>query len=558
MGDDPLIRLERVERQVARLESELELLRHPRSATWSAPKQAPPWPAPTPVPRPSPVPVREPVPIDSEVILKWGGVGLVVLAVGFAVSTAISRGWIGPELQLIGAAAVALGLVGTGLRLRATRPRWTHPLCAAGIAAAYVTVASNLFLDEASDTIAFAATAAIGVAGYVLARFVPSEWIGSVALVGGITGWLVIARSDPAVFASLVWFGVAVAAAVVLSVEQRWYALRLLGVVAGLLVVLRLAAEAQSPAEQVAVLVAGAVLGASLVHVPSIGDMASVWQQLEIQLVIALAPWAFGVTVIALGLEGDVEIGWTAIAAAVAVVLLATIVRRRIEPAHLVSLVVSASLALSIGVAVLLETTAVFVGLAVQGVGLVVLSRLFGGNIRVLVNAALVLIVATAYALVAMVDAWDVDVRLIDDAAHLMIVVAVAVAAWQTQRREVERVAALGVLAMVLIWLGSVLVHLPQGQAVVSVAWAVVGTAVLLTGTLRKVPEIGAVGLAVLALTVGKLLTVDLREVDTLWRAGLFFVVGLGFLRLGFLLPRLTGGTQRADDVRSRSGRARH
>ena len=44
---------------------------------------------------------------------------------------------------------------------------------------------------------------------------------------------------------------------------------------------------------------------------------------------------------------------------------------------------------------------------------------------------------------------------------------------------------------------------------------------------------------AVLGITVAKLLTVDLREVDTLWRAGLFMMIGLGFLRLGFVLPTL-------------------
>ena len=80
-----------------------------------------------------------------------------------------------------------------------------------------------------------------------------------------------------------------------------------------------------------------------------------------------------------------------------------------------------------------------------------------------------------------------------------------------------------------------------QGQAAVSVSWAVVGTAVLIAGAVRKIPELGSAGLAVLALTVAKLLTVDLQEVDTLWRAGLFFVVGLGIMRLGFLLPKLTG-----------------
>lgn len=195
----------------------------------------------------------------------------------------------------------------------------------------------------------------------------------------------------------------------------------------------------------------------------------------------------------------------------------------------------------------LLSTTAVFVGFALQGVGLVLLSRMFGGNVRVIVNAAIVSVVAAVYAVSEMVEAWSDDARLADDASHLVIIVAVGVATWQTRHRDLQRVAALGILAMVMIWLGSVLVHLPQGQAAVSISWAIVGTAILLTGALRKMPELGVVGLTVLGATVAKLLTVDLREVDTLWRAGLFFVIGLGFLRLGFLLPRLTGAATDPD-----------
>ena len=207
---------------------------------------------------------------------------------------------------------------------------------------------------------------------------------------------------------------------------------------------------------------------------------------------------------------------------------------------------------------VLLTATAAFVAIAVQGAGLIVLARSLGGNIRVLVNGAILTILATVFVLVDMIDAWDVDAPWGDDIAHLVIVSAVGLAGWQTRQRELQRVVAVAVLGLLLVWLGSVLVHLPQGQAAVSISWAVVGTTVLVGGAVRKVPELGALGLCVLALTVGKLLTVDLREVDTLWRAGLFFVVGLGFLRLGFLLPRLTGGGPRRDVVRSRSGRARH
>jgi uncharacterized membrane protein len=106
---------------------------------------------------------------------------------------------------------------------------------------------------------------------------------------------------------------------------------------------------------------------------------------------------------------------------------------------------------------------------------------------------------------------------------------------------RVQRLTVLSVLVLIMVWLGSVLGHLLEGQAAVSVSWATIGIAALVFGAVRKVPGLGAVGLTVLGITVGKLLTVDLREVDTLWRAGLFFVVGVGILRLGFLLPALTG-----------------
>jgi hypothetical protein len=216
------------------------------------------------------------------------------------------------------------------------------------------------------------------------------------------------------------------------------------------------------------------------------------------------------------------------------------VVRRWILPVHVVSLLIGASVTLSIGLVVLLSASAAFVALAVQGAGLVVFSRTLGRHVRVLINAGLVLGVAAVFVVVRMVDAWTDDVPVGDDIAHAMIIAAIAVAAWQTMTRTVWQVGALVTLGLFLLWLGSVLVHLPQGQAAVSVSWAIVGTAVLVGGAIRKVPEIGATGLAVLGLTVGKLLTVDLRAVDTLWRAGLFLVIGLGIMRLGFMLPRLT------------------
>ena len=57
------------------------------------------------------------------------------------------------------------------------------------------------------------------------------------------------------------------------------------------------------------------------------------------------------------------------------------------------------------------------------------------------------------------------------------------------------------------------------------------------------------IGFATLALVVAKLLTVDLAEVETFWRAGLFFLIGLGFLWLSTAIPGLIGAE--ADDARA-------
>ena len=156
-----------------------------------------------------------------------------------------------------------------------------------------------------------------------------------------------------------------------------------------------------------------------------------------------------------------------------------------------------------------------------------------------------------------MVDAWDVDAPVLHDVAHLGIVAAAAVATWWPGERTVRRLGAAGVLGLVLLWLGSVLVHLPQGQAVVSVSWAITGIALLVVGATRKLRDVAAAALVVIGLTVGKLLTVDLREVDALWRAGLFLVVGLGLLRLGFLLPALTASDDDDDSDASPTNHTR-
>ena len=81
-----------------------------------------------------------------------------------------------------------------------------------------------------------------------------------------------------------------------------------------------------------------------------------------------------------------------------------------------------------------------------------------------------------------MIAAWSDDRAIADDIGNALIIAAIAFAAWQSGERFVQRIGAVVALALVLVWIGSVLVHLPQGQAIVSIAWAIIGTAVFVTG----------------------------------------------------------------------------
>lgn len=482
-------------------------------------------------------------------MLKWGGVGLVVLAVGFAVSTAISRNWIGPELQLAGALIVGLGLIGVGLRVRSSRPAWTHALCSGGVLALFTTFASDLFLDHAPDVVALGATTAVAAGGLILARAIRSEWLAVATLMGGAIGWSIIANGEPPIGTYVAWYVIFVVATLAIGVERNWMAVRPVSHVVGMIATIGIAEVARTPSDRLLVGVATLVLGAALVVVPSIGDLSSPWQQLEVQIAAITAPWAFAATFVStLEQRSDRVIAFGAFAIAALTIAVALALRQHLEYPHVISLLLGASITTSIGLAVLLSASSAFVALAIQGAGLVVLSRALDGNVRVMLNAVVLLAIAGAYVLVQMIEAWDADAGLGDDIAHLAIIAAIGVGAQQSGHHVVGRIGAVGVLALLLVWLGSLLIHLPQGQAVVSVSWAAVGTTVFLIGVLRKRADAAAVGLAVIGLTVGKLLTVDLREVDTLWRAGLFFVVGVGLMRLGFLVPRLTRDDEHATE----------
>lgn len=556
--NDPEHRIQALEDRIAALESVIETLR-PSSSTLPPPPTAEPQPPP---PTGPPVAMHQPtapatstphrspaLTVDSETLLKWGGVGLVVLAVGFGVSTAIQRGWIGPTLQLIGALALALGLIGLGIRVEPVRRGWAHALCSGGVAALFVTFASDLFLDQANTDVAYSLTFISGLLGLAVARRIDSEWVGAVTLLGGLIGWLVIGEGEPPFTES----GAALVAALVVltavGVERQWFGLRSLTHAVGMGCAVALAVSAETGFEHTAALVAAALVALGLAVVPSLGDDTPVWRHVELHLPTLLGPFVWIVLAESFLDEFETAAGLVALGVAAGVGALALTLRDRLVAAHAAALLVGASISLTIGLGMVLSTDIAWLAIAVQGAGLLVLRRVVPDAWLFFLNAGVLLFAATVSVVIGSEAAWFDDASIGDDLARLGVIVTIAAAGWIAQRVEARQVVGFAVLGLTLLWLGSVLIHLPQGQAIVSLSWAVVGVAILVTGAIRKIPDLGNVGLVVLALTVGKLLLVDMAEVDALWRAGLFLAVGVALLRLGFLLPIWTAaGASRADE----------
>jgi uncharacterized membrane protein len=77
-----------------------------------------------------------------------------------------------------------------------------------------------------------------------------------------------------------------------------------------------------------------------------------------------------------------------------------------------------------------------------------------------------------------------------------------------------------------------------HGLALVSAAWGVQGTLVLLLGLKLKLQKVQMLGLGTLGLVSAKMLLYDMAMLDMIWRILLFFGVGAVFLGLSYVINR--------------------
>lgn len=529
--------------------------------------------------------------VDSEVVLKWAGLGLVVLAAIFLVGTAINRGWIGPELQLLGATLAGVGLIAGAFRLLATNRPWAITLASGGaIVLPICAAAGNAGLDLYANIPAMVLVGLTTVGLGAVAHQLRMEAVAALASISALILWLWIG-DDPklSVFVVAGWLGAVTVAFIVFTLIQRWTATRLLTLFFAMPIILAVAlsegGDDLGRGPQATALVLLFVVAAAAWLAPAIRlrlDTGSIgWLEgLEHRAVLVLPMWFWGSTVAVLGIEERQELAWFGFGvialfmAALAVGHFGGLLTRRLVLSHGLGIGILLTVAL---ILLVTDGPVLLVVLAAQALATGVLGWRFDDRLLQLQAAglgAISLLWATGSMLEGLFDPLEVGQHVANGlVVALLIASAVAVgylgrfalsAATSvtnlpsaptladgatpspnvgTARTWSRLLAVVGWVAA-LLWIAAVFIHGPQGQVIISVLWAIAGATAIVVGVRVGDGLARTVGLVTLAVVVIKLLSIDLASVDTLWRVGLFFVVGAGLLRLGYLLPRLSGTAQ--------------
>ncbi len=615
-------RLDLLETRVADLEKEGVALRSELAAARRTPYPPPPgrsvptsgivppadprvWPIPPPPPPngggssvgllvggPSPAtrPATKPaIEFTTEMAMKWAGLVLLFLAAAFMVSTAVSRGWIGPRLQLVGAIVGGLALIAGGLKLR-DREGWGESLVFVGLAVLFVCAgASWEWLDLGSAGLAAAMAVLVGALAIALARYMSAWTLALVALFGLIIDpiWLGL-NNSLGLGISVLYLLIILGIFTFLYLEQRWAILWVFSAVFTALLVLQEAldgpwGEARDSQVATTVGITTVVLLGGLLAIYWFGPVAASIVSdtnrhsrssdpsedgsvanadlgplslggMEHRVVLLAPAWYWFCVREFTSMERNESIilGLVLFVLAAASAMLT---RTKVPKAFFATQCVAASIVLAIVLALAFDGPVLLVAFGLQAALLLALIRDLDDvwfTLQALFAGGLTLLVTTGRMLEALFD----DAAWTDDLAHLLVVALIAVlgvlelrhsrgtVGASTGSEPAETMGQLAILAAyvgLLGWVATVFGHMTQGQGQVSAIWSLLAAGLLAIALIRKSNKILQAGLATFGLVVAKLLTVDLAAVDTFWRVGLFFVIGSGLLALSYQLPRLMG-----------------
>lgn len=530
------------------------------AASTSPPSPPPPMASPS-----SPVPSASP--IDLEKVFRLGGISLVVLAAVFFVSTAISRGWIGPTAQLALAAFASLAMIAQSFRFSKDQRPWRVTMAIGGAASLFVTGVIGHFGLELLDINATMVWLGVSSLTFLaLGRAHDSQAIAASGAAAAISGTALLWGSGLATAPVLLGLGIVWALSVLVATwDQRWYVARALGGVVAAAVILMgvfigtgSAVEVVGVAFGIAAVLAIAVSQAREFMMAAERGVTDWFAQVEARVAATTTPWATLVTAIVVvenmpALES--HIGWLAVVIGLTVVTGITELSTRMHPTMSMLHQLAGFATATAGFVAVLDGPVLIAALLGQAIVTGVFALRTQAK-EMIVGAGLLSSVPALWALLKIAEgATGNELTIGEIVVSGLVVVAVNATAYILREEPRFEKAWMATWGLYLAWLAAAFQGVPQTQMAISLAWA--ASAVLLIASRTNVWQnanaeqlrtVLNVALGTLLFTGGKLVFVDLVAVDVLWRAALFLLIGGTFLRLAFVLPQMIEEAPEARD----------
>lgn len=453
--------------------------------------------------------------------MRWTGIVLVALAAVFLVSTAVQRGWIGPELQLLAATLTGVGMLAAADALSDRSRAWTTSLGVGGAVVLGVCAgAAHTWLGVVGPGVAIGLVGVAALVGWAVAVRWEQQPVAIAAGVSGL-GWpiaLGLLQAVPLAAAAL-WVTASVLVATGLGWWRRWWVMRLGLGWFGALTFLGYAAGADAVVGSPVAAVVAATIGGALWSGPGLqrwlpnqgGGVAD--RAIDARSVAAVPTWAWLAVGVVADLRTGVSIGLAGLAVAACSAIGAVALRRSLSTVIVLSHGLGVASTVAVALAVLIDGPVLLVALAAHAVATAVVALRFDDALLG-VSAAVTGLASAALTAVGLVDALAADgVDVGAAVAHLVVLAtagACSVVAFRRDRLPVARVLFVGAVLGLLAWMAGVVLGLTADAALLALCWMAVAVVVVAFGPRdRAASAIGLFAAALAALQV----TDDMRRV---------------------------------------------
>ncbi len=481
---------------------------------------------------------------ESESWLGKIGIGLVLFGVIFLFKYSIDEGWITPPVRALTGLALGIGMLMTGVRIRADRRPLGQLLSGGGIGALYITgFAAYRLYDLVSHPAAFAFMVFITVLAFLLSQRQEEAALSLIGTAGGLGTPFLLYQGSGNLPGLVGYTCLVLGGAVAIYYRRGWRSL-FWASFAGCWLIFNTLADPQISMGGPLALQLGILFGwFAFSAMPVLREVrtgrVSVDEFPHAHLASVLTPllvlWLSGRT----WLLSRVEWGWMALAGAAVYGVAALILKGRDEKTRIATTHALLGLLLgTVAICLLLEGDALFFAVAVEAAALHLISHKLADRgtaacAHVLFSAVAVWL--AAHLMIRFEEGSMLNAQAMTDLAVLLIGAGVSRAILSRDAAALYRILA---HAAFLAWLWGALMPLPNGAGYVSITWGLYAVALLILGLRLNLRGLRIVAMGTLFLVVGKLFLMDLAALRAIWRILLFLGFGGLFLVLSYLISQ--------------------